>query len=244
MSHSYVFAKREDGVNMTFKCTARLSACVWLITVSLCLYRPAVAAQERPAKDQFVRLTVMPESLGAVYTEGLDPAVLQWVYAGEPMTIELVLWNNTVAQVALDRTGGDWFDLVQLNLVPRESATGPSPSESGRDRKLSARLIGQQRIGQTALSPRQLQLEAGSYERVRVRVDEKEVAALSPGIYVLRAALDSSALPAASRGRLSILQDERLIGIRALETRTDYLNFYAHMAIWAKETKDFGAVMA
>ena len=202
-----------------------------ILASTLALSGDMVAGYQRIVRDEFVRVSIMPESLGASYQNGLDPSILYWTYSSEPLVLQLTVWNNTSDVLDIRRDPRDWFQAATLEIQP--DAVGQR-SDAGTRSPLSARLLGRQETAGILVEPSNMRLAPGAYQQARMQVDPAVVRSLKPGTYVIRASVDSGHFPAWVRDRRSRLVDEVRIGVRNVESRTDQLNLYAHLATWAR----------
>jgi hypothetical protein len=213
----------------------------WL-GIPLVLLVPLLADEERVVgqrnQDNFIAVSIVPESLGAVYPEGLDPDVLHWIYPGEPVVVQLTLSNNTAEPVDMARRPLEWFQAARLTLAPKSQGRGRGTAAAVQGTPVSGRLLRRDLSGRGSLGVDAVRLEAGASDRVRVEVD-RSGGLTEPGVYRLSVSLDEANLPAVARQRRNILQSERLVGIRAVESRADAMNQAAHMATWARLDRDF-----
>jgi hypothetical protein len=214
------------------------------IGIPLVLLVPLLADEERVVgqrnQDNFIAVSIVPESLGAVYPEGLDPDVLHWIYPGEPVVVQLTLSNNTPEAVDMARRPLEWFQAARLTLAPKIQGRGRGAAAAVQGTPVSGRLLRRDLSGRGSLGLDAVRLEAGASEKVRVEVD-RDSGLAEPGVYRLSVSLDEASLPAVARQRRNILQSERLVGVRAVESRADAMNQAAHMATWARLDRDFSA---
>ena len=209
---------------------------VLLLLVALLAGQGRVFSQRN--QDSFIGISIVPESLGAVYPEGLEPGVLHWVYPGEPVVVQLVLSNNTPETLQIARRPREWFEAARLRVASKSQGKGTEKSAGVQEPSVSRRFLRRDLAGRGSLGPDTLRLEAGASEWVRFEV-ARDAELRAPGIYRFSVSLDEQSLPATAARRRNILQSERLIGVRELESRADAMNQAAHMATWARLDKDF-----
>ena len=188
---------------------------------------------------RFVQLSLMPESLGAAYPEGLHPAVLHWIYPDEPVVVQVTLSNQSGESIDIPREPREWFEAARIQLVERTPAQKTELANILPSRELSGRLLDRSRRGPASLAAGVLHLGTGSAETVRLEFDRSQNFDVRPGIYALSVSIDRR-FAVGERARQQ-LHSERLVGFRAIESRTDVMNHAAHMAMWATLAKDFDA---
>jgi hypothetical protein len=212
------------------------------VGISVVLLVPLLGGEQRVVgqrnQDSFIAVSIVPESLGAVYPEGLEPDVLHWIYPEEPVVVRLTLSNNTAEPVEMARRPLEWFQAARLTLAAKSQGRGRQTAAAVQGTPVSGRVLRRELAGRGSLGVDAVLLEAGASERVRVEVD-RGGGLTEPGIYRLSVSLDEASLPAVARQRRNILQSERLVGVRALESRADAMNQAAHMATWARLDRDF-----
>jgi tetratricopeptide (TPR) repeat protein len=191
------------------------------------------------ATRRFVQLSLLPESLGAIYREGLAPEVLHWIYPDEPVVVQLTLSNQRGESVDIPRQPREWFEAVRIQLVERAPDRKTEAASRSLARDLSGRVLQRYRNGSASLTAGVLRLGTGSSETVRLEFDRSQSSNVRPGIYSLSVSIDSR-FAVADRA-VQLLRRERLVGVRAIESRADVMNQAAHMAMWATMAKDFDA---
>jgi hypothetical protein len=187
---------------------------------------------------RYIQLSLLPESLGAVYTEGLHPEVLHWIYPDEPVVVQLTLSNRSGESLDIPRQPREWFEAARLRLVERTPGQR-TPADKPFEIELPRRLLRRDRVGPTSLAPDVLRLDTGSAETVRLEVDRRGSFDVHPGVYALSVLLDNG-FPVSNQAR-QLLRDERLVGVRVIESRADVMNHAAHLAMWATLANDFAA---
>ena len=186
---------------------------------------------------RFVQLSLVPESLGAVYSEGLDPEVLHWIYPDEPVVVRVSLSNRSGEPIDVPRQPREWFEGVRIRPIAKTPELRRDAANNSVARELSGRLLQRSRSGPASLTTSTLRLDTGSSETVRLEFDRTQSFDVQPGIYTLSVSIDGRFAVDRSVGQE--LRAERLVGIRAIESRTDVMNHAAHMAVWAILAKDF-----
>jgi tetratricopeptide (TPR) repeat protein len=188
---------------------------------------------------RFVQLSLLPESFGAVYREGLHPEILHWIYPDEPIVVQVTLSNRSGESIDLPRQPREWFEAAPIQLIEKVPGQKTEAASSAPARELSGRLLQRSRVGPTSLTSGLLRLGTGSSETVRLEFDRTESFDVRPGIYALSVSIVRRFAVAESVNQL--LHSERLVGVRAIESRADMMNHASHMAIWATFAKDFNA---
>jgi len=186
-----------------------------------------------------VQISLVPESLGAVYGEGLDPEVLHWIYPDEPVVVQLTLSNQSGESMEIPRQPREWFEAAHLRLVERVAGEKTGAANGRPSNELSGRLLQRSRAGPASLTADVLRLGTGSSETVRLEFDRKGSFDVRPGIYALSVTIDERFAVAERTSQL--LHAERLVGVRTVESRADLMNHAAHMAMWATLARDFDA---
>lgn len=186
-----------------------------------------------------VQLSLVPESLGAVYGEGLDPEVLHWIYPDEPVVVQVTLSNQSGESIEIPRRPREWFEAARIQLVETVPGQKTDVAKSPPARELAGRVLRRDRSGPATLTADVLRLGTHSSETVRLEFDRTKGFDVRPGTYALSVSLDRRFAVAESVGQL--LHAERLVGVRAIESRADVMNHAAHMAMWATLARDFNA---
>jgi hypothetical protein len=188
---------------------------------------------------RFVQLSLLPESLGAIYREGLDPRVGFWIYPQEPVVVQMTLSNRSGKSIDVPRQPREWFEAARLQLVEKVPGQKTEAANTPPTRALSGRLLQRSRVGPASLTAGILRLGTGSSETVRLDFDRSQSFDVRPGIYALSVSIDRRFVVTESANQL--LHAEKLVGVRAIESRADVMNQAAHMAMWATMSKDFDA---
>jgi tetratricopeptide (TPR) repeat protein len=186
-----------------------------------------------------VSLSLLPESLGAIYREGLDPQVGFWIYPQEPVIVQVTLSNRSGKSIDVPRQPREWFEAARIQLVKKVPGQKTEAANTPPARALSGRLLQRSRVGPASLTAGILRLGTGSSETVRLDFDRSQSFDVRPGIYALAVSIDRRFVVTESANQL--LHAEKLVGVRAIESRADVMNQAAHMAMWATMAKDFDA---
>jgi hypothetical protein len=208
------------------------------LLLPLLIGHEGVVGQETQ-RDRLIMISMTPESLGAVYPEGLDSDVLHWIYPGEPVVVQLALSNHGAESIQIPRTPREWFEAARLTLVPKSQLQSGAASSIEGAAPVSVRLLRRDLSGRASLGRDALRLDGPGAERVRLQVARPDEFTVPPGVYLLSVSLDEQIVPVAERHK-HLLHAERLIGVRAIESRADAMNQAAHMATWARLDRDFG----
>lgn len=151
----------------------------------------------------------------------------------------MTLSNRSGESIDIPRQPREWFEAARIQLIERVPGQKTEGASSVPARELSGHLLQRSRVGPTSLTAGALRLGTGSSETVRLGFDRTQSLDVRPGIYALSVSIDRRFALAESVNQL--LHSERLVGVRAIESRADMMNHASHMAIWATLAKDFNA---
>ena len=102
-------------------------------------------------------------------------------------------------------------------MKPKAGQSAPSLLQ------LTGRLLIRQPVGRVTITPATTTLGVRGRDEARLEVDPAVLKTVQSGVHVLRVSLDGTALSETTCRQRLRLVDEVRIGIRQLETRTDYL---------------------
>jgi hypothetical protein len=206
----------------------------WLCMLALQL--PILEGTQLSARDQFVRFSVVVEGIGSPYRVALDDErVGASIYPGEPLNVDLTLWNNTAETIIVTKQPKEWHSALRVTArrnLPRLLGQRPSATEM----PWLWRTIGRQ--GTSAPPGVNVVLGPGRADRVRLTL-QQPATDIQPGVYELGLDVENASLPTVLARRRDLRTETTYIAVRDTETRLDVLNQAVHLATRAELRGEF-----